>query len=217
MVRRTPLPRRQLLLMGGATVAAGVFTTKYGRAQQGSLALTPRQSEGPFYPPELPADSDADLVRVAGAVQEAGGEVMYLRGRIGRRDGQSLAGTPIDIWQCDVNGRYLHPRSGGFGPRDEAFQGFGRAVTDDSGAFEFRTIKPVPYPGRTPHIHVKIYPMEARPFVTQLYLRGHPMNAEDRLFRSLSSEEQERVMMTALPETVRGEVALATAVTLIVP
>ncbi len=204
-------PRRRLLTYGGAAAAASFFPA----AARAQLAPTPRQSEGPFYPPDLPDDSDADLVRVAGAVREAGGEVMYLLGRIRRTDGRFLAGTAVDIWQCDVNGRYLHPRSDGFGPRDVAFQGFGRTVTDATGAFEFRTIKPVPYPGRTPHIHVKVYPEGGRTLTTQLYLRGHPLNERDSLFRSLGADARDDLLMTVAPGTVGGEAALLTVVTLV--
>lgn len=212
------LPRRQVLLMGGAAaVAAGPLAVGSSRAQQSvRLSPTPRQSEGPFYPPKLPADSDADLVRVSGAVREAGGEVMYLLGRVRSRDGGFLTQTRVEIWQCDVNGRYLHPRSGGFGPRDTAFQGFGRTLTDGSGAFQFRTIKPVPYPGRTPHIHVKVYPDNGRVLATQLYLRGHPLNQRDGIFKSLSLEEQDSLLMTVEPGTVDGETALQAVASLVV-
>ena len=205
-----------MLAFGGATIGLAAFGVRDGRAQQPRFAPTPRQAEGPFYPPTVPLDSDADLVRVKGSGREAGGDVMYLLGHLRQRDGRFLARTQIEIWQCDVNGRYLHPRSDGFGPRDEAFQGFGRTMTDSSGAFQFRTIKPVPYPGRTPHIHVKLYPTDAAPLTTQLYVRDDPGNRRDRLFNSLTPEDQDLLSMTVAPGTINGERALLTAVTLVI-
>lgn len=63
-----------------------------------------------------------------------------------------MADHRVEIWQCDMNGKYLH---GGFRRSiefDAAFQGFGHDITGPDGSYKFRTIKPVTYPGRTPHI-----------------------------------------------------------------
>ena len=71
--------------------------------------------------------------------------------------GRTRCATPlVEIWQCDANGVYLHTGSGNADKRDRNFQGFGRFLTGSTGEYYFRTIKPVPYPGRTPHIHFKV-------------------------------------------------------------
>jgi protocatechuate 3,4-dioxygenase, beta subunit len=161
----------------------------------GALALTPPQTEGPFYPPELPADDDNDLVRVTGADAAAMGRVTHVAGRVLDRRGRPLPRAVVEIWQCDANGRYLHPADDDRLPRDPRFQGYGRALTDAGGGYRFRTIRPVAYPGRTPHIHVKVLdgPGGGELLTTQMYVAGEPLNARDGLYRRLDAEERERV------------------------
>jgi len=116
----------------------------------------------------------------------------------------------IEIWQCDANGRYHHPDDPGRGPLDANFQGFGHTVTDAEGRYRFRTIRPVEYPGRTPHIHVAVRPEWDPPFVTQLYVRGDPRNERDFLFRRIPAER--RHLVQADFTAVNGGDALLAAV-----
>jgi protocatechuate 3,4-dioxygenase beta subunit len=154
----------------------------------GALTPTPRQGAGPFYPVELPLDNDNDLTRVAGREGVADGKIGDLSGRLLDVNGQPLPGMRLEIWQCDANGRYRHPRdTGGMDP-DLNFQGHGHTLTDDEGRYRFRTIRPVPYPGRTPHIHFAVFPETTRPFTSQLYVRGDPGNAEDFLYQRIPSD-----------------------------
>ncbi len=158
---------------------------------------TPSATEGPFYPTPAMRFSDADnnLVKIDGEVRNAGGEVIVLKGRVLDRNGKPVSGARVEIWQCDVNGRYLHTGDRGRVPRDAAFQGFGHVVTGENGAYAFRTIKPVPYPGRTPHIHAKVFHQD-HVLTTQFYIEGHKQNASDWLFQHMSEEEQRAVSMT---------------------
>lgn len=162
-----------------------------------ALAPTPSAMEGPFYPTSSMRfdDVDNDLVKIEGAVKAAGGEVIQLNGKLVDSDGDPLANAIVEIWQCDATGRYLHTADRRSEPRDAGFQGFGRARTDAEGRFTFRTIKPVPYPGRTPHIHLKIIDQGFELLTSQLYLEGHPGNSRDFLFQRMSAEQQERVSM----------------------
>ena len=160
------------------------------------MAPTPRQSLGPFYPVDFPASTDNDLLRVPGRTSMAKGEPMMVRGVVRDLEGQPLVGATVEIWQCDANGRYHHPGDHGASPRDANFQGFGRTLTDSSGAYEFRTIRPVPYPGRTPHIHFLIRATDGRQLISQMYLRDAPGNRRDILFRRLSSAARERLSVT---------------------
>lgn len=184
------------------------------RAGLAALLPTPPATEGPFYPDPLPAEQDNDLVKIEGAVREAGGEILDLTGTLSDASGQPLPGVRVEIWQCDANGVYLHPGSRGAGDRDPAFQGFGHAVADADGRFAFRTIVPVPYPGRTPHIHVKLLQGGRELLTTQLYIAGHPQNARDWLFRRLSPAEQAAVSLELKPAAERA--AFETAVRLVV-
>jgi protocatechuate 3,4-dioxygenase beta subunit len=165
------------------------------------LLTTPRQPTGPFYPHKLPLDDDNDLTRVSGAKQLAQGEVSDLEGRLLDRNGRALAGLRIEIWQCDVNGRYRHPWDAGDLPPDPGFQGHGHTYSDADGRYRFRTIRPVHYPGRTPHIHAAVFPDGQRPFVTQLYVAGEPRNQGDMLFRRVPVDQRHLVTAAFVPTT----------------
>ncbi len=158
---------------------------------------TPSATEGPFYPtPAMRfADADNDLVKIIGRVREAGGEVVVLKGRILDAQGNPLSGARVEIWQCDAKGRYLHTGDRQRRQYDDAFQGYGHVITGPEGGYAFRTIKPVPYPGRTPHIHVKVL-YESRELTTQFYLKDHPLNQRDGLYQRMSKTEQQAVSMT---------------------
>ncbi|MFQ1702341.1 hypothetical protein ACJ5NV_17285 [Loktanella agnita] len=162
-----------------------------------AAAQTPSATEGPFYPtPTMRrADVDNDLVKILDSVQEAGGDVFMLKGRVLDGDGVPLAGRRIEIWQCDMNGKYLHTGDRQNIEFDAAFQGFGHDITGDSGDYAFRTIKPVTYPGRTPHIHVKVFDGDREVLTTQFYIADHPANGRDRIFGRLSQNDAAAVSM----------------------
>ena len=138
--------------------------------------LTPRQTLGPFYPDQLPLDRDNDLVRVDGQAAEARGIRVQLHGSILDAGGRPLAGALVEIWQVDANGIYLHSRGGDRQKLDPGFQGYGRFTTAADGRYRFRTIRPVPYPGRTPHIHLAVTLPGMPRFATQCYVHGEPLN-----------------------------------------
>src|SRR6478736_8463312 len=160
--------RRAFALGFGATLATS-------RAFAGDLAATPAQTEGPFYPTAFPADSDNDLVQVRGQAARAMGTVLHLQGRVLDASGKPMGGL-VEIWQCDAQGLYDHPRQPGRERRDAAFQGYGKVMTDAGSSYRFRTLKPVAYPGRTPHIHLKVAAADGRQLTTQFYLAGDPLN-----------------------------------------
>ena len=143
------------------------------------LAKTPRQTTGPFYPYDHALESDADLVQVNGRSALAKGVVAHLDGVVKDHRGRPVPGALVEIWQCDANGRYHHPRDRRNAPLDENFQGYGRSRTGAEGGYRFRTIQPVAYPGRAPHIHFTIRGPGFEPLVTQMYVEGAPENDRD--------------------------------------
>ena len=159
--------------------------------------LTPSGTEGPFYPTAGMRydDIDNDLVKISAVVEQAGGEVVILAGRLLDRSGEPIAGARIEIWQCDVKGRYLHRGDPGWRSRDKAFQGFGHDLTAADGRYSFRTIKPVPYSGRTPHIHVKVLVDGRERLTTQFYLPDHPGNENDWLYQRVVRDRRALVTM----------------------
>lgn len=171
-----------------------------------AIMSTPRQSEGPFYPraSDLSADRDNDLVRIAGAVKQAGGEILHLSGLVSDAKGNKIKNARVEIWQCDVNGRYLHAGdTRSTPPRDLAFQGFGHTVCDARGRWQFRTIKPTSYPGRTPHIHFKVILPGGKTLITQMYVADEPGNARDFLYQSVSPK-QRKALSVVLTQQSNG-------------
>ena len=156
----------------------------------GEIIRTPMQAEGPFYPDSLPEDTDNDLVKNGYSTIEAGGKILNLMGSLINSDSKPIKGMTVEIWQTDMNGVYLHTDSFGSKMRDDQFQGFGRSITDKNGHFSFRTIIPVEYPGRTPHIHLKLLNESENVLTTQLYIQGHPLNKKDFLFKQMTKAEQ---------------------------
>lgn len=197
----TDLQRRQLLVAS----AAGMLTSLPGAALAQAMAVTPRQTPGPFYPDDLPLDDDNDLTRVAGIDQPAKGVATRLRGRVLDSGGQPIRDARVEIWQCDANGRYHHQRDRQRVPPDPGFQGFGHSVSNDNGEYVFRTIKPVPYPGRTPHIHFRVLVSGAPELTTQMYIAGEPRNARDGLYNRLRPEERQRVTVALKQSAQSGE------------
>lgn len=199
------LTGRRQFLRGAAGLAAAAAVPAWAATD----LLTPRQTAGPFYPPEVPLDDDNDLVHVRGQTAVAKGEISDLGGRLLDQEGRPLKGMRIEIWQCDANGRYRHPRDPGRAAIDPGFQGIGHSVTDAQGRYRFLTIKPVPYPGRTPHIHVAVFPEGGEPFVTQLYVAGEPRNADDFLYRRIPVEQRRLVTAEFVPGEVPGPALMA--------
>jgi protocatechuate 3,4-dioxygenase beta subunit len=209
-----PLPRdsdngrdiKRRTLLNGLLIGALACCTQRALAQ--SLMVTPAQTEGPFYPDRLPLDQDNDLIIVAGHNAPAAGEITHLTGRILDLHGNPLRGVVIEIWQVDHNGHYIHSADAST-KNDANFQGFGRFETGQTGEYRFRTIKPVPYPGRTPHIHVKLRKGGRELLTTQLYVQGHPLNERDGVLRSIRDPKQRAsVMIPFLPsKEYHGELA----------
>ena len=185
--------RRKLLAVAGLASAAPLLTWAE------TLLPTPRQTAGPFYPEQLPLDDDNDLTQVAGRNGRAKGQTTDLSGRIIDTNGQPLTRVRIEIWQCDAHGRYHHPRDNRPVPLDENFQGHGHTITDAEGNYRFRTILPVMYPGRTPHIHTAVFPSGRNPFVTQIYIKDEPHNTQDFLFNRIPTERRSLVVAEFIP------------------
>jgi protocatechuate 3,4-dioxygenase beta subunit len=180
MSHRITIPGRRAFL---GTLGAAFFTTPGLFADE--LVRTVAQMEGPFYPNHLPLDTDNDLLIINENITPGVGEITHLTGKILDARGNPVKNAVVEIWQCDNNGAYLHTGSDNGEKRDKNFQGFGRFVTSTSGEYYFRTIKPVPYPGRTPHIHYKIKKGGKELLTTQCYVKGHPNNARDGIYQSV--------------------------------
>jgi protocatechuate 3,4-dioxygenase, beta subunit len=200
---------RRHLVLGAMSVALGAATT-VARAQdprQTAAARTalPSMTEGPFYPPvrwrqrhPTHNDWDADLTRVQRGKEAltAQGEHLDLQLAIVDARGRPIDGADVEIWQCDIHAVYQHPDVR-VNPQqmDPGFQGFGAAPSGADGQVRFRTIKPVVYPGRTPHIHIKLRHASFGEWTSQLFVANEPANDRDGIWRRLSPAAQAAVAM----------------------
>lgn len=201
MTPHPPFPRRRALARLVALLV-GPFAVSLARAQPRALEPTPRDAEGPFYPTRIPGDADADLTKVAGRSGAPKGTPLTISGRVLSTDGKPLAGTRVELWQCDATGTYHHV-GGTVG--DENFQGYGSVVTDAEGRYAFRTIKPVPYASRPPHLHFKLAHAKTT-LTTQLYPRGE---SAERFMGFGLSDREARARLEFEPRT--GEAGALTA------
>lgn len=214
MTKPSILSRRGLLI--GASISTGLLPLSSAFAAD--VVPTPGQTEGPFYPTGFPSDIDNDLVQVRGQQARAMGEVLHLEGRAIGVDGRPLAGTLVEIWQCDAQGLYDHPRQSGRDHRDAAFQGYGRMMADAEGRYRFRTLKPVAYLGRTPHIHLKAATSDGRLLTSQFYIAGDPQNERDGVFREAARDprQRDRIEMKLAPAPGIETGALATEMDIVI-
>jgi protocatechuate 3,4-dioxygenase beta subunit len=188
---------RRGLLRGGLALGATAFFVPGVFAEE--LARTPRLTEGPFYPPRLPLDTDNDLIVINKSLTPAIGTITHLSGRVLSLAGEPINNATVEIWQCDAKGVYLAQGSAG-GRADRNFQGFGQFTTGTKGEYRFRTIKPVPYSGRTPHIHVKVKKGGSTLLTTQLFINGHEQNRRDGVLGEIRDPfERELVLVDFKP------------------
>ncbi len=193
------LTRRQIVLGGALGAAAWLVPGAFAE----ELARTPSMTEGPFYPDRLPLDTDNDLVIVGNSTTPAIGEITHLTGRVLTQNGSPVNNLVVEIWQVDANGAYLHSGSDNGSHRDRNFQGFGRFTTNQAGEYRFRTIKPVPYPGRTPHIHFKVKRGERELLTTQLFISGFAGNARDGIYRGAGGIIERELVSRRFPAHCR--------------
>ncbi len=196
-------PRRRFLC---TALAAGAGASLALPALASSRRSLPPMMLGPFYPPrawrERWDDWDADLSRVqrGGQVLTARGEALGLEASVVDTNGRIIDNAEVEIWQCDAMAEYRHPSVGQTPGRfDPGFQGFGAARSGTDGQVRFRTIKPVPYPGRTPHIHVLLRHASFGELVSQLFIAGDPGNERDFLWRRVREDLRPALDMQLRP------------------
>lgn len=206
LASRLHWPSRRRML--AAFAALGTLALPL-RSRAAALA-TPAMTEGPFYPERFAAVPTPSLVR--GRIE--GTPLLRLEGRVLEAGGAPVPGARVEIWQCDAFGHYHHSRDSAPGQRDPAFAGFGWVLADAAGGYAFDTIRPVPYPGRTPHIHLAVVAGGRRRLVTQIFIEGDPGNAGDFLYRRIPAAARERVTMRVQPA---GRGALAGRFEVVLP
>jgi protocatechuate 3,4-dioxygenase alpha subunit len=147
--------------------------------------ITPSQTVGPYFAIALtPGGYDwAPTVGNNLVTPDASGERIRIEGRVFDGDGKPVNDAMIEIWQADAAGRYAHPADTRANP-NAAFKGFGRAGTDENGAYSFETIKPGSVAGpdgpQSPHAVLAVFARGMlRQCYTRLYFSDHKTNDAD--------------------------------------
>jgi protocatechuate 3,4-dioxygenase beta subunit len=164
-----------------------------------ATASTPSETEGPFFPENTEVERDADLTRLEGRAERAGGQVIEMRGRLLGPNGRPISGARVELWQANAGGRYAHTLDAANPtPIDPNFQGYGVVQTGADGGFWFTTIKPGGYlvremnATRTPHIHWK-FAADGRELTTQSYFPDEPANETDFLIRAMGDPARQLI------------------------
>jgi protocatechuate 3,4-dioxygenase beta subunit len=203
------LPSRRHFLGSMTAILAASYATPGLYAEL--LKPTARTTEGPFYPDHLPLDTDNDLLVLNDSITPALGQITHLSGKILDIKGEPVRNAFIEIWQVDAKGAYIHSQSAGRSEHDSNFQGYGRFLTNSKGEYYFRTIKPVPYPGRTPHIHVAVSRNGQRLLTTQILFNGEKQNERDGVFNGIRDPEARKSILAdyqAIPNSKLNELAV---------
>ena len=130
--------------------------------------LTSAQTEGPFYTSNTP--ERASLIE-----SDMGGTPLRVTGQVFNQDCQPLAGVKLDFWQTDENGEY----------DNVGYRLRGHQFSDADGRYALETILPARYPGRTPHIHVKLFGPDGSELLTsQIYFAGISDQVADGIFQA---------------------------------
>lgn len=205
---------RQLATTGAFLTTGGLFAE--------ALTLTPRMTQGPFYPlaKNIPLDKDNDLVLLDDSLTPAKGIITHVSGRVLDSKGNPIRDALVELWHADDGGEYTYAQDTVRNPQaDPNFAGFGQFLTGSTGEYRFRTIKAGLYHGRTRHFHFGItIPGEKTRYTTQLFwnelARGadgkvwDTTNETDGVLRGVRSFEQCSSVIktfTKLPGSVTNE------------
>ncbi len=181
---------RRRLVFSAAAIVLGAPASAL-RAQS-TLTPTPSSTEGPFYPEDWSREPFTQLVR---GPLKGNPVLLALGGRILDRFGKPVEDARVEIWMADGLGRYTHSRDSEPKDRDPQFAGYGWMKTGADGQYAFNTIRPVPYTGRTPHIHFAVLAPRSRKLVTQMYVEGVAQNERDYLYTHIPRAQ--RALVTA--------------------
>ncbi|SDD34327.1 protocatechuate 3,4-dioxygenase beta subunit [Paracoccus isoporae] len=162
------------------------YKTSVARSPRYSLiALQQSLSEitGPVFGHDDIDPIDNDLIQNYAKEADPVGERIIIHGRVLDENAQPVPDTLVEIWQANASGRYRHKKDTYLGALDPNFGGCGRTLSDESGYYVFRTIKPGAYPWRNTinswrpaHIHLSVFGRSfSQRLITQLYFEGDPL------------------------------------------
>ena len=182
------ISRRNALTLLAVTAAGGLLMTRSAFAQAAGAGettlitgadvcvITPEVTEGPYY-------FDPKLER-ADITEGRPGLPTTVRLQVVDNACKPLPGARLDIWHADASGIYSGYRGqpGNISTEGETFMR-GTQFADANGVAEFRTVYPGWYPGRTPHIHFKVFLDQASVMTGQIFF---PDEVSTRVYETVS-------------------------------
>lgn len=187
-------------------------STSYRSPREPRIAIPQSVSElsAPVYGHDVLYPGDRDLTTNAGTGAPALGERIIVSGRVTEEGGRPLAGTLVEIWQCNAAGRYAHVGDTHDAPLDPNFIGAGRLLTDAEGRYQFTSIKPGAYPWRNggdawrpAHIHFSLLGAAfLQRMVTQMYFPGDPLLERDGIYMSIPNASARGRLVARLDDDV---------------
>jgi protocatechuate 3,4-dioxygenase beta subunit len=191
---------------GGGMMGGKVLTA----AEKSNCGLTAEVTEGPYYVSGTSAVVDGNLNTTS-----LPGTPITISGHVyeGLDNSKPMANAKIEIWHTDASGAY-HPANNGpvtgYSAEEIALRGF--ITTDAQGAYQFNTIYPGEYTGRTRHIHIKISVAGKTTLTTQLIipsLSGDQLSFdEDTISKGLPTCHLLKFDTSTKPETARFDFRL---------
>lgn len=214
-----PLNRRRFLK--SIAIASAGFTIPGYLAE--ALTLTPRVTQGPYYPlaKNIPLDDDNDLIHNSSSTLAATGIITYLSGRVLDTSGNPVKNALVELWHADNGGNYIYSaNSTRNSAADPKFQGFGQFLTGSTGEYLFRTIKAGLYNGRTRHFHIAVtFPGQTTRYTSQTFWneiaysgtqQWATQNSNDMVLQGISDATQRASVIlnyAAVAGSTTGEVA----------
>jgi protocatechuate 3,4-dioxygenase, alpha subunit len=156
-----------------------------------SLRASTSQTIGPYLRIGLEWMQIEDL-----APPGVAGQRVRIEGRVLDGEGKPVNDAAVELWQANSHGKYASPEDSQDKPLDPGFRGYGRSLTDDTGKFGFRTIKPGRVPGpkgklQAPHLVITIFMRGLlKQLVTRMYFPDEPSNADDPILNLVPSERR---------------------------
>lgn len=179
--------------------------------------VTPKQTQGPFYPGEGKFTADFDLTRLPGKTRRAEGQVIYVLGRVLDEDCAPIESVNVEIWQACASGSYNHEQDPNPAPRDPNFRYWSEAFTNAQGEYGFKTIVPGSYPAdtdwiRPAHIHFRVSKKGYKELITQMYFAGDRYNESDLILNQIPRGERSSVIVNFEPSAPTMEPGTLTGI-----
>jgi protocatechuate 3,4-dioxygenase beta subunit len=185
MPRAHSSSRREFLSLVAVTAAGGVLMSRTAFAQDAGASanalitgadvcvITPQVTEGPYY--FDPALERSDIT------EGRPGMPTSVKLQVVDAGCQPIEGARVDIWHCDATGLYSgYAQPGGVSTEGETFMR-GTQFAGPDGVVEFSTVYPGWYPGRTTHIHFKVFIDQSNVLTGQIFF---PDELSDEIYRT---------------------------------